>query len=115
MTELIVTGLYVPGDRPERFDKAVASGAELVILDLEDAVAADRKDAAREHVVAWLDSGRHETDGRRGARQRRLERRPRGAGGRARRGSRCACPRSSPPATSTPSSPCSAVTSRSAS
>jgi citrate lyase subunit beta/citryl-CoA lyase len=57
MTELIVTGLYVPGDRPERFDKAVASGAELVILDLEDAVAADRKDTAREHVVAWLDSG----------------------------------------------------------
>jgi citrate lyase subunit beta/citryl-CoA lyase len=50
----IITGLYVPGDRPERFDKAVASGAQLVILDLEDAVAADRKDAALEHVGAWL-------------------------------------------------------------
>jgi citrate lyase subunit beta/citryl-CoA lyase len=55
--EPIITGLYVPGDRPERFDKAVASGAELVILDLEDAVAADRKAAARQHVVAWLGSG----------------------------------------------------------
>jgi citrate lyase subunit beta/citryl-CoA lyase len=52
----IITGLYVPGDRPERFAKAVASGADLVILDLEDAVAADRKDGAREHVVAWLES-----------------------------------------------------------
>ena len=31
----IVTGLYVPGDRPERFAKAVATGAQLVILDLE--------------------------------------------------------------------------------
>jgi citrate lyase subunit beta/citryl-CoA lyase len=30
--------LFVPGDRPERFDKALASGAHGVILDLEDAV-----------------------------------------------------------------------------
>jgi citrate lyase subunit beta/citryl-CoA lyase len=50
----IVTGLYVPGDRPERFAKAVATGAQLVILDLEDAVAADNKAAARRHVVEWL-------------------------------------------------------------
>lgn len=48
------TGLYVPGDRPERFDKAVATGAELVILDLEDAVADDRKAVARANVAAWL-------------------------------------------------------------
>ncbi|GAA3093420.1 aldolase/citrate lyase family protein [Nonomuraea salmonea] len=34
-----VTWLYVPGDRPERFAKAVASGADVVIIDLEDAVA----------------------------------------------------------------------------
>lgn len=46
--------LYVPGDRPERFDKAVASGADVVILDLEDAVAHDRKDVARDAVVAFL-------------------------------------------------------------
>lgn len=46
--------LFVPGDRPERFEKALASGADAVVLDLEDAVAADAKDAAREAVAAWL-------------------------------------------------------------
>ena len=39
--------LFCPGDRPERFGKA-ASRADVVILDLEDAVAPDRKAAARE-------------------------------------------------------------------
>jgi citrate lyase subunit beta / citryl-CoA lyase len=53
---VVVTALYVPGDRPERFAKAVATGAQLVILDLEDAVAPDHKDVARDHVVAWLAS-----------------------------------------------------------
>ncbi|WP_432478015.1 HpcH/HpaI aldolase/citrate lyase family protein [Nocardioides sp. GXQ0305] len=51
------TLLFVPGDRPDRFDKAVASGADLVVLDLEDAVAPDLKDPARGHVVEWLSSG----------------------------------------------------------
>ncbi len=54
------TYLYVPGDRPERFPKAVASGADAVILDLEDAVAVRHKDAARGHVeeaLAALDPG----------------------------------------------------------
>jgi citrate lyase subunit beta/citryl-CoA lyase len=46
---------FVPGDRPDRFGKATASRAEIVILDLEDAVAADRKHKAREHIRAWLD------------------------------------------------------------
>ena len=50
----LITGLYVPGDRPDRFDKAVATGADLVILDLEDAVAPAAKDAALEAVVTWL-------------------------------------------------------------
>lgn len=49
--------LFVPGDRPERFDKAVASGADMVICDLEDSVTADAKDAARTAVAAWLRSG----------------------------------------------------------
>ncbi|GAA4174664.1 CoA ester lyase [Gryllotalpicola koreensis] len=49
-----VTALYVPGDRPDRFDKAVASGADLVILDLEDAVAAESKSSALASVVSWL-------------------------------------------------------------
>ncbi len=52
----LVTGLYVPADRPERFAKAVASGTQLVILDLEDAVAEGHKAAARQHVVDWLES-----------------------------------------------------------
>lgn len=46
--------LFVPGNRPERFDKAMASGADAIIVDLEDAVAADAKTAAREHIGAWL-------------------------------------------------------------
>jgi citrate lyase subunit beta / citryl-CoA lyase len=52
----LVTALYVPADRPERFAKAVATGAQVVILDLEDAVAEGHKDAARRHVVGWLAS-----------------------------------------------------------
>jgi len=46
--------LFVPGDRPERFDKAIAAGADAVIVDLEDAVAPDAKDAARAHLRRWL-------------------------------------------------------------
>ena len=49
--------LFVPGDRPERFAKAEAAGADGIVLDLEDAVAAGKKDAARSHVAAWLTSG----------------------------------------------------------
>ena len=48
------TSLYVPGDAPERFDKALASGADEVICDLEDAVAEEAKQAAREAVAGWL-------------------------------------------------------------
>ncbi|MEG7793091.1 aldolase/citrate lyase family protein, partial [Listeria monocytogenes] len=40
--------LFVPGDRPERFDKAVAAKADAVIIDLEDAVPDAAKAAARE-------------------------------------------------------------------
>jgi citrate lyase subunit beta/citryl-CoA lyase len=43
--------LFVPGDRPDRFAKAAASGADAVIFDLEDAVSPDAKAAAREAVV----------------------------------------------------------------
>jgi citrate lyase subunit beta/citryl-CoA lyase len=49
--------LFVPGHRPDRFDKAVASGADGVILDLEDAVAPADKEAARAHVDEWLSRG----------------------------------------------------------
>ena len=46
--------LFVPGDRPERFDKAAASGADAIILDLEDSVAPTRKAFAREAVAEYL-------------------------------------------------------------
>ena len=49
--------LFVPADRPERYAKALASGADAVIVDLEDAVAASAKDGARESLAAWLDGG----------------------------------------------------------
>ncbi|HBP6729766.1 TPA: CoA ester lyase [Pseudomonas aeruginosa] len=46
--------LFVPGDRPERFDKACSTDAEVVILDLEDAVAPENKGSARQMVAKWL-------------------------------------------------------------
>jgi citrate lyase subunit beta/citryl-CoA lyase len=52
-----VTALFVPGDRPDRYGKAVASGADVVIIDLEDAVAAPAKESARASVVAALGAG----------------------------------------------------------
>src|SRR5690606_10057934 len=48
------TWLFVPGDRPDRFGRAKASGAQVVIVDLEDAVAPASKHAAREAVHAEL-------------------------------------------------------------
>jgi citrate lyase subunit beta/citryl-CoA lyase len=46
--------LFVPGDRPDRFDKALAAGADAVIIDLEDAVAPAQKSAARAAIGQWL-------------------------------------------------------------
>jgi citrate lyase subunit beta / citryl-CoA lyase len=46
--------LFVPGDRPARFAKALTSGADRVVLDLEDAVAPAVKEKAREEIVRWL-------------------------------------------------------------
>jgi citrate lyase beta subunit len=46
--------LFVSGEKPERFTKAAAAGADLVCIDLEDAVAAPRKAAARRDALAWL-------------------------------------------------------------
>lgn len=51
-----LTALFVPGDRPERFSKAAASGADIVILDLEDAVQTANKDEARGEVLTALSS-----------------------------------------------------------
>ncbi|KRE64234.1 citrate lyase beta chain [Arthrobacter sp. Soil736] len=52
-----VTALFVPGDRPERFAKATASGADVVIIDLEDAVAPADKAAALASAVDALARG----------------------------------------------------------
>lgn len=52
------TLLFVPGDRPDRFAKAAAAGAEVVIIDLEDAVRAEHKEQAREAVRDWLQGNR---------------------------------------------------------
>jgi citrate lyase subunit beta/citryl-CoA lyase len=49
--------LFVPGNRPERFDKACRAGADIVLIDLEDAVAAGDKAAARSAAGKWLTSG----------------------------------------------------------
>ncbi len=48
------TYLFVPGNRPERFEKALASGADRIILDLEDAVPHADKTIALEAVAIWL-------------------------------------------------------------
>lgn len=46
--------LFVPADRPERFAKAVASGADALIIDLEDSVASERKATGRACIADWL-------------------------------------------------------------
>lgn len=46
--------LFVPGDRPERFAKAAASGADAIILDLEDSVSLANKDTARHSIADYL-------------------------------------------------------------
>jgi citrate lyase subunit beta / citryl-CoA lyase len=50
--------LFVPGDRPDRFAKASASGADAIIIDLEDSVALDRKVVAREAAAEYLSGDR---------------------------------------------------------
>lgn len=49
--------LFVPGDRPERFAKAIGSGADAVILDLEDAVTPAQRPAARMAIAEFLLQG----------------------------------------------------------
>lgn len=48
------TLLFVPGDRPDRFAKALASGADAIVLDLEDAISEPSKAIARDAVREWL-------------------------------------------------------------
>ena len=53
---LPITYLFVPGDRPERFEKALTAGADAVVVDLEDAVAPANKERARASVRSWFDN-----------------------------------------------------------
>jgi len=46
--------LFVPANRPERFGKALTSGADALTVDLEDAVAPDAKVGARAALASWL-------------------------------------------------------------
>jgi citrate lyase subunit beta/citryl-CoA lyase len=46
--------LFVPGDRPDRFEKALQSGADAVIFDLEDAVTPKTRPQARRDVAGFL-------------------------------------------------------------
>ena len=46
--------LFVPGDSPKKLDKGLASGADALIVDLEDSVAVDRKVEARATALAFL-------------------------------------------------------------
>ena len=46
--------LFVPATRPERFAKALDSGADCIVIDLEDAVAEGSKDSAREQLAQHL-------------------------------------------------------------
>ncbi|USQ81230.1 CoA ester lyase [Ornithinimicrobium faecis] len=48
------TFLFVPGTRPDRFERARDSGADAIIVDLEDAVEPAAKDTARSHAASWL-------------------------------------------------------------
>jgi len=50
--------LFVPGDRPDRMEKALGAGADAIILDLEDSVAEAHKPEARRAVADFL--GQHQ-------------------------------------------------------
>lgn len=54
MNSIVRTALFVPGSRPERFAKALACGADAVIIDLEDAVESALKAKARDNLAAFL-------------------------------------------------------------
>lgn len=52
--------LFTPGDRAERFGKAMASGADAVILDWEDGVAPSAREPARDATLNFLSAGGHD-------------------------------------------------------
>ena len=57
MADVYRSLLFVPGTRPDRFKKAQSSGADMICIDLEDAVLPGDKDKARKAVVAFIAAG----------------------------------------------------------
>jgi citrate lyase subunit beta / citryl-CoA lyase len=55
--------LFVPGDSEKKLSKAAATGADAIILDLEDSVASSNKQRARELTAAWLGTHRSQVTG----------------------------------------------------
>jgi (S)-citramalyl-CoA lyase len=53
-TSIVRTALFVPATRPERIPKAIATGADRVIVDLEDAVQENLKEQARDNLDRYL-------------------------------------------------------------
>ena len=65
--------LFVPGDSEKKLAKAASTGADVLILDLEDSVAASNKAAARAMTASWLNAHRAQvTDGKRPGRWVRI-------------------------------------------
>jgi citrate lyase subunit beta/citryl-CoA lyase len=54
--------LFVPADGGSKLDKAMASGADAVIIDLEDSIAPERKDAARKACLDYLKGASAKTE-----------------------------------------------------
>lgn len=48
------TFLFVPGDQPRKFDKALHSGADALVIDLEDAVQPSQRQQARSMIATWF-------------------------------------------------------------
>lgn len=51
-----IVPLFVPANRPDRFSKAASSGADAIIIDLEDAVPSQDKGSARDHLATYFTS-----------------------------------------------------------
>jgi citrate lyase subunit beta/citryl-CoA lyase len=54
--------LFVPGDSPKKLEKGMNSGADVLLIDLEDSVALDSKDEARRITAAFLSEQGKDTD-----------------------------------------------------
>ena len=59
MNQLIRSLLFVPANRADRFDKALNAGADLICIDLEDAVLPQDKASARQAAVDYINAGNH--------------------------------------------------------